>query len=87
SGLEFAQSSSTHSERVIRMPYSTTLSSMHRFPGMLGLLQLSLPDMLETQEFLLSFLLPPAGISQRASRRTPDWILSHHPAFPHCNRL
>jgi hypothetical protein len=47
---------------------------------MLGLLPVSLPDMPVTQEFLLSFLLPPAGISQRASRRTPDWILSHHPA-------
>ena len=64
------------------MPYSTTLSSMHRFPGMLGLLQLSPPDMPVTQESLLSFLLPPAGISQRASRRTPDWTLSVSSGFP-----
>ena len=81
SGLEFVQSSSTHSERVLRMPYPTTLSGMHRLLSLLCPLQLWSPGRLITQEYLPSFLLPPAGIPQRASRRTPDRCLSTHPAF------
>jgi len=84
SGLEFVQSSSTHSERVVRMPYPTTLSSRHRFLSLLCPLQLWSPGRLITQEYLPSFLLLPAGISQRASRRTPDVRLSPHPAFRTC---
>jgi hypothetical protein len=54
SGFEFRQSSFTPREQVLRMPCPTTLSDMHRLPGMLGLLQLSPPDMPVTQELLLS---------------------------------
>src|SRR5258708_35909031 len=54
SGFEFRQSSFTHRERVVRSPCPTTLSGMCRFPGMLGLLQFSPPDMPVTQELLLS---------------------------------
>ncbi len=53
-GFEFRQFSFTHRERVIRIPCPTTLSDMHRLPGMLGLLQFSPPDMPVTQEPLLS---------------------------------
>jgi len=35
SEFEFRQSSFTHRERVVRMPYPTTLSGMHRLPDML----------------------------------------------------
>jgi len=50
SGFEFRQSSFTLRERVLRMPCPTTLSDMHRFPGMLGPLWLSPPGMPVTQE-------------------------------------
>src|SRR5438045_7760729 len=53
SGFGFRQSSFTHRTRVVRTPCSTTLSSMRRLPGMLGLLQFSPPDMPVTQELLL----------------------------------
>jgi len=80
SRLEFGQSSSPLSSRVLRKPYSPTLSSMLRLPSLLCPLQFSPPGRLVTQESLSSFLLPVAGISPRASRRTPDVLVSKHPA-------
>src|SRR5262249_44993539 len=55
SGFGFRQFSFTHRRRVLRMPCPTTLSGMHRLPGMLGLLQFSPPDMPVTQKPLPSF--------------------------------
>ena len=54
SGFGFKQSSFTPRRRVLRTPCSTTLSSMRRFPGMLGHHQFSPPALPVTQEPLLS---------------------------------
>src|SRR6266700_1660062 len=54
SGFGFRQFSFTHRKRVVRAPCSTTLSSMRRLSGMLGLLQFSPPAMPVTQVLLLS---------------------------------
>jgi hypothetical protein len=54
SGFGFKQSSFTPRRRVLRTPCPTTLSSMRRFPGMLGHRQFSPPAMPVTQEPLLS---------------------------------
>ena len=80
SRLEFKQSSLTRSGRAIRLPCSTTPSSMRRFSNMLLFRLAFAIGLVGSSRTSPSFPLSVTGISQSASWRTPYVPVSRHTA-------